>query len=650
MSPQKTYNLGELAWTVSGYIPTAWMAKSMELGFAMEPEIPAVPVNVPGSVQGALRAAGVLPDWFVGLNSRDCEWIEHREWMFTATLPDEWFTDGSHVVLNCDGLDGNGVVVFNSKRIGTFNNAFIPYQFDLTEDVRPTENKLHLIFELPPRWLGQVGYTSQMKDWKPRFNYTWDWIPRIVQIGPWEPVTLQITNGAEIESFRCRSDYDLAHATGTLWLKGSSTGSRVSLMLRDGETVLRSVILSTQEFTTGVEWSALPVAAWWPNGAGSQPLYTITAELHDDNGTCLDVQQRTIGFKHIDWQACAGAPIEADPWICVVNGQPIFLQGVDWTPILPTFADLTEEDYRKLIEQYVALGCNIFRVWGGAFLEKEWFYQLCDKHGILIWQEFSLSSSGHENWPHEDELSMSTLVQIAESYIIRRQHHAALLMWCGGNELQEGTKGSKTGVGIPVTMDHPLMQRWQALVTREDPGRRFMPSSASGPRFIADMKEFGQGLNWDVHGPWNGPGETPEDWAAYWQLDDALFRSETGAPGACGADIIQHYAGGLAVTPGTMDSPLWRRFYWWLEWEVFIKEQGHEPESLEEYVTWSQARQSTILSLAVGSCKARFPGIGGVILWMGHDCFPCATNTSIIDFWGRPKPAALAVAKIFRDQ
>ena len=631
---------------MTGFTPTAWTGKSMELGFPLEPEIPAVPARVPGSVQGALRTAGLLPDWFAGLNARACEWVENREWMFSVQLPDDWFSGGRRFVLNCGGLDGNGVVVFNKKQVGEFNNAFIPYQFDLTAHVQPAGNLLHIIFCVPPRWLGQIGYTSQMTEWKPRFNYTWDWIPRLMQIGPWEPVTLLVTDAAEITGFRCRSDWDVATQTGRLWLNGTATGP-IRLTLRDGGSALKTADLGPSEFAAGIEWAGLAVTPWWPNGAGDRKLYSVTCELLDETGRCLDRRERTVGFKNVTWQPCANAPVGADPWICVVNGRPIFLQGIDWTPIRPTFADLTRADYQRLIEQYRDLSCNIFRVWGGAFLEKDWFYDLCDEHGILVWQEFPLSSAGHENWPPEDEPSMQTLVKIAESYIVRRQHHASLLLWCGGNELQGGLDGAKIGTGIPVTLKHPLMQRWLALVEREDPGRRFVPTSSSGPRFLAAARDYGKGLHWDVHGPWKGPGANPEEWAQYWNGDDALFRSETGAPGTSAADLIRQYAGDLPVTPGTMDNPLWRRFSWWLEWDEFSKEKGRAPKTLEEYVEWSQVRQATALALAVRACKTRFPGIGGVILWMGHDSFPCAANTSIIDFWGRPKPAALAVGEIF---
>jgi beta-mannosidase len=98
--------------------------------------------------------------------------------------------------------------------------------------------------------------------------------------------------------------------------------------------------------------------------------------------------------------------------------------------------------------------------------------------------------------------------------------------------------------------------------------------------------------------------------------------------------------------PGTADNPLWNRHTsWWVEWPRFVEEHGREPRDLEEYVAWSQSRQSKALSIAVKACKDRFPRCGGVLLWTGHDCFPCAANTSIVDFDGNPKPAALALKK-----
>jgi beta-mannosidase len=390
----------------------------------------------------------------------------------------------------------------------------------------------------------------------------------------------------------------------------------------------------------------LRIEPWWPNGAGAQPLYDLSVALLAADGTPVDECVRRVGFKHVEWRACADAPAGADPWLCVVNGRPLFLQGVNWTPIRPNFADVPPADYRARVEAYRGLGANLFRVWGGSFLETELFYSLCDEAGILVWQEFPLSSSGWENWPPEDARSIAELSAIARSYIRRRQHHASLLMWCGGNELQGTIDGGKAGCGKPAPKDHPLLAAFARIVAEEDPGRRFVEASSSGPRFCADAKEFGQGLHWDIHGPWKME-RTVAEWQEYWEREDSLFRSETGSPGASPVDVIEAACSGLPAVPGTMDNPLWRRNKWWIEWPGFVAEHGREPAALAEYVAWSQARQRLALTTALRIYKAKFPRCGGMIFWMGHDCFPCPANTSILDVHGRPKPAALGIGELW---
>ena len=148
-------------------------------------------------------------------------------------------------------------------------------------------------------------------------------------------------------------------------------------------------------------------------------------------------------------------------------------------------------------------------------LEKECFYTLCDELGILVWQEFPLSSSGPENWPPEDPRAIAEMRDITAGYIARRQHHPALLLWCGGNELQGGLDGSKKGCGKPVDYTHPMIGMMREKVQRLDPTRRFLPTSSSGPRFTAEEENFGKGLHHDVHGPWNAAGSLEQAFA-YW--------------------------------------------------------------------------------------------------------------------------------------
>lgn len=643
---KKQYDLGQLDWTLAGWTPYMWRhQRSIESGVSHNAEVPGVLARVPGSVQGALRDAGILPDWNVGLNARLCEWVENRHWIYTAHLPDTWLADGREVRLRALGLDYQGWVLVNGKDIAAFVGAFVPHLFDLTPHLRTGENTLQIVFDCPPRWLGQIGYTSQMTDWKPRFNYFWDWTSRLVQLGIWDDLLLEVSDGQEIVTLDCTATADAAHETGTLRVAGAVSGDHAALVRldleRDGCTIHTGEIPPAQ-FAAGTTWQNLPVELWWPNGEGPQPLYALRCRLLGESGGVLDEVSTRVGFKEVRWEACAGAPPEADPWICCVNGRPIFLQGVNWTPIRPNFADVRAEQYRGLLETYRDLGCNMLRVWGGAFLEKEVLYDLCDELGLLVWQEFPLSSSGLDNWPPDTPAAVEEMAEIAESYVRRRRRHVSLALWCGGNELQGPVNGK------PVDLSHPMIARLAEVVARLDPDRRFLPTSPSGPTFSVDEEKVGRGRHWDVHGPWRADGDLEEEWTRYWQNVDALFHSEIGAPGASPVSLIREYKGDLPEVPGTTANPLWRRTGWWVDWDTFVQDYGREPDSLEEYVIWSQERQSRALSIAARACKGRFPRCGGFLIWMGHDSFPCTANTSIVDFKGTLKPAARAIAGIYR--
>lgn len=619
---------------------------TMETGVPPTAEIASIPAYVPGSVQLALRDAGVIPDWNYGLRSRECEWVENRHWILETILPGSWCHGNAW--LRCLGLDGSGWIYVNGAKVAEFENAFVPQAFNVTPWLQEGDNRLQIVFDLSPRWLGQLGYTSAIRALKPRYNYTWDWTPRLVQIGIWDQIVLESGEGARLGELRCRTWLDEA-GEGSMFVQGGTNEAAdctVRLRLTDAnDRQIREQQVSTAALADGMVIRALPVEAWWPNGCGDQTLYSVTVELIDRDHVIHDLWSRRVGFKSIRWEACAGATAGADPWLCVINGQRLFLQGVNWVPVRPNFADVTPVERRARLECYRDIGCNVIRVWGGAFLPPESFFDDCDELGLLVWQDFPLSSSGLGNEPPRDEEMVEAFGAIADSYIRRRQHHASLLLWCGGNELMHDNQSAEGG--IPLDVSHPMLHRMAQAVADLDPDRRFVPTSSSGPRFMALASDFGKGLHWDVHGPWKADGDLAETWDSYWEQDDALFRSETGAPGASPLDIIQEYADGLNPVPGTKDNPLWQRSLWWIEWPVFVAETGREPESLGEYVTWSQRRQALALAQAVTMCKRRFPAIGGIILWCGHDAFPCMANTSILDFYGRLKPAAEAVRDVF---
>ncbi len=651
---KKIIDLSKLKWTLRGFMPCAWRCSySVETGVSIRPEAGPVPVKVPGSVQKALLDAKIIPDWNIGTNARHCEWIENRNWIFQTEIPAQKIAHDTSVILKLDGLDGNGCIMVNGKQVGIFDNSFVPYELDLKSYLLSGKpSRLEIVFEVPPRWLGQLGYTSRMKEWKPRFNYTWDWISRVVQIGIWDGVRLELIDGPAIDEFRCITHADYRKSTGSIGLSGKirnpkSASVRISLKDQKIKKVFQSSVPAEKFSKEGFTGKNIPVQLWWPNGHGKQNVYVLEIELLSANGKVADRLERSVGFRQVEWKKCEGSPENADPWICVVNGKSIFLQGVNWTPLRPNFADVAESESLKMIKIYKDMGCTILRVWGGATLEKESFYDSCDKLGLLIWQEFPLSSSGLDNHPPEDEKTISELAKIARSYIVRRQHHPSLIIWCGGNELQTKMDGSPGG-GKPLDLSNPVLAKFAEIVRKLDPERRFLPTSSSGPLFYAEEKNYGKGLHWDIHGPWGLVGNKMERQREYWDKDDSLFRSEAGCPGASPVAILRKYSGKQGPFPVSLENPLWQRTAWWFDWPQFEKDNGRKPRSLGEYVKWSQSRQAEGLSIAANSAKSRFPKCGGFIVWMGHDSFPCTVNTSIIDFEGNLKPAAKELKKIFR--
>lgn len=637
----KAINLNTCSWQLRGWRPEIWrLGNSMELGESLQSEIPPMPAQVPGSAQAALRKQGLLPDWNLGLNSLQCEWVEHRHWDFYTkiAMPAEF----KQVVLEAEMLDYSGWILVDGKVVKEFTGTLLHQSFDLTAHLHPSKtHRLALMFATAPEEQGQIGFTSRSHFFQPRFSYSWDWCPRFVPVGIGRSIVLQFDPPAlAVESVQTGVRDDLQQGWLELRHQASRPGAGIiRITAPDGKAATHAI-----SFPASRSSQRVPIehpVLWWPNGQGAQPLYQV--EVATEAGElCWSGE---VGFKKVRWLPCEGAPATAEPWICEVNGRKIFLQGVNWTPASLDYLNESAKDVAKLISLYREMGCNLLRVWGGAYLESTHFYQLADAAGLMVWQEFPLSSSGVDNWPPEDPKVIDQLEIIATDFVRHRAHHASMLLWCGGNELQSD-ENSKMGCGIPCDISHPCLRRLGEVVARETPGVRYVPTSASGPRFTAEEKDFGKGLHHDVHGPWKLPSSMA-DWRHYWQNVDALFHSEVGAPGAMTAAQIKHYAGTFAPWPPDTSNPYWMHTAaWWRLWEEFQKTNPASPD-LETYCVWSRDLQAEALAVVAKSCRDRFPRCGGVLIWMGHDCFPCPANTSIIDIERKPKPAYHSLREVF---
>src|SRR5581483_8065214 len=150
---------------------------------------------------------------------------------------------------------------------------------------------------------------------------------------------------------------------------------------------------------------------WWPNGLGGQRLYRAG--------------EFEVGFR----------TVALDDYTLVVNGERAAIKGWNWVPIDVLYGVPRPEKLEHLLRLAQRSGANLVRAWGGGVIESDEFYALCDRLGLLVWQEFSQSSSGIESVPSDDPGFVETLRADARAIVPRLAWHPSLAIWCAGNEL-----------------------------------------------------------------------------------------------------------------------------------------------------------------------------------------------------------------------
>jgi beta-mannosidase len=369
---------------------------------------------------------------------------------------------------------------------------------------------------------------------------------------------------------------------------------------------------------------------WYPNGMGDQPLYQARVEMLSASGVVTDSRQVTFGIRTIRAISNVGASTHALPYTIEVNGRRMYVKGWNWAPIDNLYGRPQVERYERLLTLAQHAHCNLLRVWGGGLLEREEFYNLCDKLGILIWQEFHHSSSGVDNRPPADDEYLAYIEQLARQMVPLRRNHAALAIWCGGNELMEDNS-------VPLTDAHPALARLKAIVQELDPERIWLPTSSSGPVEGSDPKLAGTGQMHDVHGPWQYQG--PKEQYRFFNTIDPLYHSEFGAEGAANLYTLKRYLSPKYHFPPDATNPAWvHHGSWWLHREK-LEEMFGKFTDIATFVRASQWMQAEGLRYVIEADRRRKWHTSGSSPWQLNEAFPNASCTNSIDYLGLTKPA-----------
>lgn len=657
MAIPQVMSLDGEAWTVYWLMPAEWRWRRVWEREPPEAAARRMRAVVPGTVQQDLLDAGALPHPYQGENSRLWEWTWQRDWVYEREFvpPAEWA--GSAVRLRFEGVDHTGHVFLNGEALGEHTGMFLPFEFDLSDRLRWGEaNRLLVVVEHAPDAQGQIGWTSRARHWKARFAYGWDWCTRLVPLGIWDRVTLHATGAAWLREVAIHTNLSLDRREAALSIvseygrregAGASGGlpvvARIEI-LQDGLPVAGvEDPISVFDDTSLVQSLALRGARlWWPNGMGEQPLYEARVSLLARDGTFLDGRVIPFGIRKVEALPNEGAPEGALPYTVAINGERVWLRGWNWVPLDHLYgremAERTEHFLRLAREAHV----NCLRVWGGGLIEKELFYDLCDRYGIMVWQEFPHSSSALDNRPAEDAEYLAMIEASAAAILPRRRNHPSLVLWCGGNELTDDAFK-------PLDDQHPALAALQQAVATDDPQRLWLPTSPSGPRFLAHPKTAGE-LH-DVHGPWSYLG--PTEHYTFYNGIDPLLHSEFGAEGPAHLETLRWIAGAdpageASLWPPDRTNPLWLHHggAWWSQREL-VEELFGPVEDLESFVRAGQWLQAEGLRYGVEANRRRQWRCSGVLPWQFGEPWPNATCTNAVDYFGRPKPAYHAVRRAY---
>jgi beta-mannosidase len=488
--------------------------------------------------------------------------------------------------LRFDGVDHACTVLVDGHEIATHAGMFEPFDVDVTAFADGGEHLLAVVVHAAPQSEPQVGRTSRVRVHKARMNYGWDFCPRLVHQGIWRSVSL-------------------ADAPEPLPLVSLHDG--VGTVEIDGEVVLR------------VERPEL----WWPNGHGDQRLY--------------DAAGFAVGFRTVELQG----------YRLVVNGMPIYAKGWNWCPLDPLYGVPRPAKLERLLRLAKDANVNLLRVWGGGLIESRAFYELCDRFGILVWQEFSQSSSGVESVPATDPAFVELMSREARAIVPRLRRHPSLALWCGGNELA----GKKEGRSDDVPLDdtHPVLGALHAVVRELDPGRGWLPTSPSGPRFLNRLDVIAEDPDGqhDVHGPWEHQGL--RDHYALYDGGTAILHSEFGVEGMANRAALEQLVDEEHRWPADRSNPVYEHLgAWWNNAPLVQRCFDGRIQNVETMRRASQWLQYDGLRYAVEANMRRERSVG-VLPWQLNESFPNAWCTSAVDWWGEPKPAYWGVARAYRD-
>ncbi len=599
-------------------------------------------IALPGDVHAALLAAGLIPDPYFGGNETEVMWVNKTRWTMERSFEVPAEMAEGHLTLTLESVDCIATVQLNGDVLTELDNQFLRHDLDVSGRIRPGTNTLRIEFAiardvakaraeahpfpLPFTWNYQTnGLEGVPMNFirKTACHAGWDWGICLMPTGVYgkmvlrrsalarqdsvqveqahEPGQCALTISAHVFAFDT-GEVDLTHA-----INGQAVGGKRAVVKGDNVFVDRLTLANPR--------------LWWPNGQGGQPLYTLETELDGE------ITTRRLGLRRLDWM------VEKDEidhsFKCRINGRDITMMGANWIPNDAIPSRITPEAVRDVLESAVAANMNMIRVWGGGQYEPDWFYNMCDELGLLVWHDFMFACMPYPS----DEKFLASVREEAIQQVRRLQHHASIALWCGDNEVigslnwyEETRANPARYIANYDRVSHLL----QTVVGREDPSRRFWPSSPS-----LGYLDFSDGFHKDTRGD-------THFWAVWHEAKpfehyrevNPRFASEFGFQSFTSMNVIESF-----TTPDQRNpsSPVMERHQRNDGGNARIIETMTRyfrfPKGFAELVFLSQVQQGLAIKTAIEYWRSTKPRCMGTLFWQINDCWPVQSWSSL-DYGG----------------
>ena len=567
-----------------------------------------VVATVPGTVLTSFYNAGAVADPNFGENQ-----LYVSDSYFCA---DFWYRTefeapavgaGEITWLDFDGVNWKAQVFLNGEVLGRIDGGFIRGRFDVTEKLLAgKKNALAVLieknatpgstkqktFENPSRNGGALGADN------PTYHASigWDWIPTIRgrNTGILGDVSLQKTGAVTLEVPWVRADLRLPDTSaaevsvqvgvvnhragtveGTLRFKFGTVEVSQAVSVAGGAT---SVV--TVDASKHTELRLKDPQLWWPVGYGAPHLYDVEIRF-DAAGAAgskvLDKKTLKFGIRQMTSSEAGGK------LTLFVNGRRFICRGGNWG-FGESMLRYRGREYDTAVRYHREMNFTMIRNWVGQ-IGDETFYEACDRHGVMVWQDFWLANPWDGPVPDDDAMFMAN----ARDFVLRIRNHASIGLYCGRNE------------GYPPKV---LERGLRAALAELHPGIQYIPSSAD-----------------DVvsgHGPYHAlpPVE-------YFRIADVKLHSEIGMPNIPPVESVRLMIPERAMWPQGLEWGLHdfslngaqgaKSFY------SIIDESYGGADSAEQWISLAQfVNYEGYRAMFESQSKYR----AGLLLWMSHPCWP----------------------------